>query len=154
MLLPAVQIAVFASAALGTGFVAPFIRAGDPEARLLGLGALCLVLTIGSDFLIERNLYVAPRTVDYGFAILVMGMSFALANRFHRLLGEVEGLRRELEDRVDSRTKALSVAYARMEELALRDGLTGLLNRRALQDRARAPTWPERAAAGRHSRSR
>lgn len=138
VLLPVGQIAAFGVAALGTAFIIPFIRSGDPEARLLGIGAACLVLTIGSDFAIERNFYVAPRTVVYGFAVLVFGMSFAIANRFHRVLGEVEGLRRELEVRVDDRTRELTAAYSRMEELALRDGLTGLLNRRALHERARA----------------
>ncbi len=137
-LLPGVQVAAFTAAGAGTVFVMPFIRAGDPEARLLGLGALAVVLTIGSDFLIERNFYVAPRTVIYGFAVLVFGMSLALANRFHRVLADADSLRRDLEQRVESRTQELSAAYSRMEELALRDGLTGLLNRRAMQDRARA----------------
>lgn len=136
--LPNVQIAALSAAAAGTLFVIPFIRAGDPEARLLGIGALILVVTIGSDFFVERNYIVAPRTVVYGFAVLVFGMSFALANRFHRALGEADGLRRELSQRVEERTQELSQAYAKMEALALRDGLTGLLNRRALQDRVHA----------------
>lgn len=145
-LLPAVQVTAFAAGAVGTVLVARFVRAGDPEARLLGLGALCVVLTIASDFLVERNFVVAPRTVVYGFAVLVFGMSLALANRFHRVLAEVDGLRRDLEQRVETRTRELSAAYAQMEALALRDGLTGLLNRRAMQDRAEAVL----AAARRH----
>ncbi len=136
--LPAVQIAALIAAAAGTVFIVPFVRAGDPEARLLGFGACCVVLTIGSDFLTERNVVVAPRLVVYGFAMLVFGMSLALANRFHRVLGEVDGLRRDLEQRVEVRTRELSTAYSQMEALALRDGLTALLNRRALQDRAQA----------------
>lgn len=137
-LLPVVQIVALSSAAIGTAFVVPFIRAGDPEARLLGVGALILVLTIASDFVVERNLMVAPRTVVYGFAVLVFGMSLALANRFHRVLADLDSLRLDLEARVATRTHELSAAYAQMEALALRDGLTGLLNRRALQDRAHA----------------
>lgn len=137
-ILPAVQIAAFVAAASGTILIAPLARAGDPEARLLGVGALCVALAIASDFLTERNFVVAPRVVVYGFAVLVFGMSLALANRFHRVLAEVDTLRRDLEQRVDARTQELSAAYSQMEALALHDGLTGLLNRRALQDRAQA----------------
>lgn len=136
--LPLVQVTALASPAVGLAFVLPFIRAGDPEARLLGLGALMLVLTIASDLVVERNFMVAPRTVVYGFGVLVFGMSLAIANRFHRVLQDLDGLRRDLEQRVDTRTRELSKAYSQMEALALRDGLTGLLNRRALRDRAHA----------------
>jgi diguanylate cyclase (GGDEF)-like protein len=136
--LPMIQVAAFVAAASGTIFIVPLVRAGDPEARLLGFGAVCVVLTIASDFLTERNVVVAPRMVVYGFAVLVFGMSLALANRFHRVLAEVDTLRRGLEQRVDERTQELSAAYSQMEALALHDGLTGLLNRRALQDRAHA----------------
>lgn len=117
-------------------YVLPFIRDGDPEARLLGIGALVLMLTIGSAFFVERNSLVAPRMVVYGFAAIVFGTSFALANRFRRALAEAEGLRRDLAQRVAARTQELSAAYSQMEALALRDGLTGMLNRRALLDRA------------------
>lgn len=134
--LPAVQVLALSAPAAGVAFVLPFIRQRDPEARLLGMGAIFLVLTIASDFVVERNLMVAPRTVVYGFGVFVFGMSLALANRFHRVLLDLDGLRRELEARVDTRTRELSTAYAQMEALALRDGLTGLLNRRALLDRA------------------
>lgn len=147
-MLPWAQVAAFSAVAAGTVFVVPLIRAGDPEARLLGIGALCVALTIGSDFFIERNVYVAPRTVVYGFAVLVSGMSLALANRFHRVLAEADLLRRDLEARVATRTSELSLAYSQMEDLALRDGLTGLLNRRALQERARAELAKARRRRG------
>lgn len=134
--LPAAQVLALSAPAAGVTFVLPFIRRRDPDARLLGVGALVLVMTIASDFIVERNFMVAPRTVVYGFGVFVFGMSLALANRFHRVLRDLDVLRRELEARVDARTRELSTAYAQMEALALRDGLTGLLNRRALLERA------------------
>ncbi|OFW43728.1 MAG: hypothetical protein A3J29_09705 [Acidobacteria bacterium RIFCSPLOWO2_12_FULL_67_14b] len=114
------------------------IRAGDREARAVGLAAVLVALAFSNDALVERNLYVGPRYGVYGFGVLVLGMSLTLAYRFQRALGDVELLRQELETRVEDRTRELSAAYRRMEELALRDGLTGLLNRRALTDQAMA----------------
>jgi diguanylate cyclase (GGDEF)-like protein len=112
------------------------IRAGDRDAAVVGLGAVIVAAAFTNDAMVERNLFVGPRFGVYGFGVLVLGMSLTLAYRFQRALGDVELLRQDLESRVEARTRELSAAYRRMEELALRDGLTGLLNRRALSDQA------------------
>jgi diguanylate cyclase (GGDEF)-like protein len=72
-------------------------------------------------------------------------MSASLAQRYHRVLHDLDALTHELERRVLDRTdelarrgEELAQAYQRMEELAMRDGLTGLLNRRAIEQRALA----------------
>jgi diguanylate cyclase (GGDEF)-like protein len=49
----------------------------------------------------------------------------------------LDELNRDLEARVDQRTAELRLLNAQLEELALTDALTGLLNRRALVDLAR-----------------
>jgi diguanylate cyclase (GGDEF)-like protein len=112
------------------------VRAGDPEAGTVGVGALLVATAYFSDAFVERNIYVAPRLGSFGFAMLVLAMSVSLARRFNRALADLDSLRRELEQRVEARTRELSGAMHRMEELALTDGLTGLPNRRALLNRA------------------
>ena len=118
------------------GLVLRRIRAGDPEAGTVGAGALLVAMTFISDAFVERNIYVAPRLGSFGFAMLVLAMSVSLARRFNRALSDLDSLRRELEERVEARTRELSGAMHRMEELALTDNLTALPNRRALLNRA------------------
>lgn len=58
---------------------------------------------------------------------------------------DLHSLNQELEERVSERTKALERAYADMENLANLDGLTGVGNRRALDNHLNE-TWEKRAA--------
>lgn len=137
-MLPVLYGAALVISAAGVGLVASRLRVGDPDAPLVGVGLIVLVVTFVNDAIVERNLWVAPRLSVYGFAALVFVMGLSLVIRFRRAVTDLDQLRRGLEDRVEARTAELSEAYRRMEELALRDGLTRLLNRRALQERALA----------------
>ena len=65
-----------------------------------------------------------------------------------RALSEVQTHERKLEAEVERRTAELKQAVAMLEELALRDGLTGLYNHRFFQEALTA----EVARAGRHGR--
>jgi diguanylate cyclase (GGDEF)-like protein len=107
-------------------------------ARAVAVGVLLVVVTVGHDSLVDRGLLVAPRIATFGFGALVASMSFSLAFRFHRVLDDLDLLTRDLEDRVAQRTLELGEAYQRMEELAQRDALTGVMNRGAIQQRALA----------------
>jgi diguanylate cyclase (GGDEF)-like protein len=135
-MLPVLQLLVVPLLAVCLALVARRIRAGDREAILVGFGMAVLGVTIVHDALVDRNYIVNPRVAVFGFAFLVVGMSVTLGDRFHRALRERDTLTRELEARVDARTRELSAAYQQMKELALRDGLTQLLNRGAIRERA------------------
>jgi len=145
-LLQLLQLSVVPLLIVSLALVVRRIRAGDREARLVGAGFAVLGATIVHDALVDRNYIVDPRVALYGFGVLVVGMSVTLGNRFQRALRDRDALMRDLEARVETRTHELSEAYRAMEQLALRDGLTGLLNRRAIHERAAS----EFARARRH----
>lgn len=137
-LLPVLYVVASGTVLASIGLVLGRLRSRDPDALLFGAGMLSLVLTLLNDALVERGLYVGPRLNSYGFVAMVLVMGLSLVVRFRRAVLDLNALRADLEHRVQARTQELTEAYQRMEELALRDGLTQLLNRRALQDRALA----------------
>lgn len=99
-------------------------------------GLLALLVALVHDGLVQPGILIGPRRAPLAFALFVVVMGLLLALRFRHAVMDLLLLQRDLEDRVAARTRELSDAYRKMEELALRDGLTRLLNRRALQDRA------------------
>lgn len=145
-LLPILQLAIVPLIVASLALVARRIGAGDREARIVGAGFAVLAAAIVHDALVDGNYLLNPRVAIYGFGFLVVGMSVTLGNRFQRALRDRDALTRDLEGRVDARTRELNEAYRSMEELALRDSLTQLLNRRAIHDRAAS----ELARARRH----
>jgi signal transduction histidine kinase/CheY-like chemotaxis protein/HPt (histidine-containing phosphotransfer) domain-containing protein len=89
---------------------------GHPEARTIGIGLVLLTACYVHDIALERG-WVAPslRLIPLGFAAFLSSMAVSLANRFSRVHQEVDHLRRDLEDRVEKRTRELS---GRTEELS------------------------------------
>jgi diguanylate cyclase (GGDEF)-like protein len=148
-LLPLLQLSVVPLMVASLAMVITRIAHGDREARIVGVGMAVLGATIAHDALVDRGYVQDPRVAIYGFAVLVVGMSVVLGNRFQRALRDREALMTDLEARVAARTRELSEAYREMEDLASHDGLTQVLNRRAIRDRAAS----ELARAQRHRSS-
>lgn len=138
-------------------------RRGDPAARIL-LWAW-LVLLIGTvsyamvSFGVLPKVFITEFGMQIGSALELILLSFALALRFATLRNEniriVQTARRELEVRVDERTRELSTtlnelasANDRLRESSLRDGLTGVYNRRHFEASYES-TLRESQAAGR-----
>jgi signal transduction histidine kinase/HPt (histidine-containing phosphotransfer) domain-containing protein/ActR/RegA family two-component response regulator len=82
-------------------------RARHPEARVLAVGVLLLLLSQIGDVATDRGLLVLPRLIPFGFAAFFLSLAISLANRFSRLHRDLERLRRELESRVEERTREL-----------------------------------------------
>jgi diguanylate cyclase (GGDEF)-like protein len=137
-LLPFLELYAFTGAIACLILLLYWWRQGDRNAGVVGLGILTLTIAMTHDGLVDRGLMVGSRIAGYGFAGLVIGVGIILAIRFHRAVEGLASLSRELEGRVKERTTELADAYGRMEELALRDPLTNLLNRRAISERASA----------------
>ena len=122
-------------------------RRGDPAARIL-LYAWSMLLVGATayamvSFGVLPKLFVTEYGVQLGSALEMILLSLALAYRFVLLRDEniriVQSARDELEHRVGERTRELSttlselaIANDRLRESSLRDGLTGVYNRRYL----------------------
>ena len=95
---------------------------GHPEGRTIGFGALALSVCYLNDAALDLGWIASRRLIPFGFAAFVFSMAVSLANRFTRVHGEIEVLRRDLERRVLERTAELSHAnrelQARTRELA------------------------------------
>ncbi|NJL28025.1 MAG: hypothetical protein HC897_09045, partial [Thermoanaerobaculia bacterium] len=88
---------------------------GDPEARTLCIGLSLLTVAYLHDILVGRGLVVGPYMSVYGFAFFIFSMAVSLANRFTRVYGQLDVLNRELERRVDRRTRELRHQTERAE---------------------------------------
>lgn len=108
------------------------------------------MMLLGGGLLALRNFGALPSNfftvyaMQIGSALEMLLLSFALAARFNQLKRQKEqaqqqmldGLQEQeriLEQRVAERTEALAAANARLREQALKDPLTGLANRTALE---------------------
>jgi len=105
--------------------------AGDPESGIVA-GALvfltaCLLLDVAMEL---RWISARPGLPVLGFTVLFLASARSLNDRAGREQQELEGLRRELERRVEERTLALTEASERLAEASRTDELTGLPNRR------------------------
>lgn len=137
--------AVFPGATLILGVSLVLARRGDPAARILLLAwALLLIATTiyaMVSFGMLQKTFLTEHGMQIGSALEMILLSFALAWRFASLRNEniriVRTARDELEIRVDERTQELSTTLNvlasvndRLRESNLRDGLTGVYNRR------------------------
>jgi signal transduction histidine kinase/CheY-like chemotaxis protein len=105
-LLPLQAVVALAMLVIATRLLSG-VRAGHPEARTLSIGVLLLLLSQFCDIATDRGLVVLPRVTPFGFMAFFCAMALSLANRFSRLNREMERLQRELESRVEQRTREL-----------------------------------------------
>ncbi len=117
-----------------------------------------VALPLSSFGLLPRST-VTEYGLQIGSALEMLLLSFSLAYRIHLLRAEKESIEHEarhtLEARVDERTRELAAtarqlaqANAQLEDVSRRDGLTGVYNRRHL-DEAMRMHWQAAAESGR-----
>jgi signal transduction histidine kinase len=107
LLLPVWQASLVALTVYGVWKVFHLAWRRNPEARILAIGATVAGLAFVHDVAVDRGFYLGPRLTAYGFAFLVISLAASLANQFQRSLAELEELRRDLERRVEERTREL-----------------------------------------------
>jgi signal transduction histidine kinase/CheY-like chemotaxis protein/HPt (histidine-containing phosphotransfer) domain-containing protein len=89
---------------------------GHPEGRTIGIGALVLSACYVNDTVLDLGWVVTRRLIPFGFATFLFSMVVSLANRFTRVHGELDALRRDLEQRVEERTAELQQANLALTE--------------------------------------
>lgn len=159
----------FAIAALALGAASLYFR--QPGARFFVLA--WAVLLTGVIVLALHNLGALPSNVVTSNALLIgsgsemLLLSFALADRIdglqrardeaqqealemrQRMVEQLQESERQLEQRVSERTRELEEANRKLEHQAGHDGLTGLVNREGLRQRAqRALARADRQKSG------
>ncbi len=133
ILLPWWQLGVVALTAVGLGAILREAWRKHPEAHLIAVGALVAAAAFLNDIAVDNGLLVSPRLAPYGFAFLVLSLSVSLATRFLRLHRDLEELRRDLERRVEERTRDLHEAsqaksrFLAMMSHEIRTPLSGVL---------------------------
>ena len=108
---------------------------GDIEARVLSVGLCALFATLLYD--LASELHLVPRYPGWpilGFVLLFLAATRAQSIRQEREYRELRSLRGELEERVRERTTELEAANAHLDRLSRTDLLTGLFNRRAMNE--------------------
>ena len=109
---------------------------GHREARTLSIGLVIFTLCGVNDLLINMQLVHSVRLIPVGFLAVLVCMVVSLANQFTRMLVSLE---QQVEDRTAelvSVNQQLAAANESLNQLARRDALTGLLNRRGFIDEA------------------
>ncbi len=114
-LLPAWEVGALLLAAAMLFEVGRAAWRGHPDARTVAIGIALMTACYVNDIAMERGLWIGPRLIPFGFAVLLSSMAVSLANRFSRVHRELWQLRRDLEERVEARTRELS---GRTDELS------------------------------------
>jgi diguanylate cyclase (GGDEF)-like protein len=105
--------------------------AGDPDSGAVAGALVFLTACLLADVAMELKWLPARAGLPIvGFTVLFLASARSLNDRADREHKELEGLRQELERRVEERTLALTEASERLAEASRTDELTGLPNRR------------------------
>ncbi|MCF6238202.1 MAG: diguanylate cyclase [Candidatus Marinimicrobia bacterium] len=143
------------------GLTLAFLR-GEEGSGLVLLGFMAIVVTFLNDILYVNNFIQTGHLISFGLLIFILSQAFLISirftkayatidtqrikleqtnNAFHseieiRKAAEQEVLQHKdhLEDLVKDRTEELQVANERLKELSRVDGLTGIANRRRMDE--------------------
>lgn len=109
-------------------------RLWKQNGKLVAAALIILFIAIINDILAASDIYRFVYVSEYAFMFTIMAKSRLLVNKFLDLHDEVEALNVNLEKKVEERTMQLAEANESLKELALCDSLTGLRNRRYINE--------------------
>nr|MDA8427175.1 GGDEF domain-containing protein [Treponema sp.] len=112
-----------------------------PNAGITLVGSIVIGAAGINDMLYSMFVLRTGNLIVFGLAVFIILQAFVLARRFTLAFGSVESLSSELaagnerlELLVRERTRSLEEAYSTIKELSIRDSLTGVFNRRYLDE--------------------
>lgn len=143
------------------GLVLAFIR-GEEGSTMVLVGFLSIVITFINDMLYVANVLHTGHLISLGLLIFILTQAFLISTRFAKAYSTIELQRTKLErtntayqseiesrkaaelqvlqhkdhleELVEERTAELQIANERLKELSRVDGLTGIANRRRLDE--------------------
>ena len=89
----------------------------DKDAMVLIGGIVAVILAAIIDILINMSILNLPRVTGFVFFAVILTMATVLANRFVRLHSQVEDLNRNLEKKVEDRTRELQDTLEKVQQL-------------------------------------
>ncbi len=150
--LPVFQIYLLLTCGVGLYAMARAALERREEAAAFLVGFAILIFTAVADLLSSRDVINTPHfLIGFGLFSFIIIQSYALSRRSAQAFAAVESLTSELEaystnleEKVQQRTAELGDANAKLEQMAMIDGLTQINNRRQF-DTALAREWPAHA---------
>ncbi|NQV49379.1 MAG: diguanylate cyclase [Candidatus Marinimicrobia bacterium] len=143
------------------GLVLAFIR-GEEGSSLVLIGFVTVVITFINDMLFVSNVIQTGHLISFGLLIFIMTQAFLISIRFSKAYDTIDSQiiklertntayqselesrksaefevmqhKEHLEELVEDRTTELQIANERLKELSRVDGLTGIANRRRLDE--------------------
>ena len=115
--------------------LARYLREAGRQTYPLVLSMIAFYAFTVNDALVGLGVYPFLYLIEYGFALVIIAMSYIMVSNFLDLYAQVEGAKQRLESAVEERTAELRALNETLTGLASRDGLTGAFNRRIFMER-------------------
>ncbi len=107
-----------------------FSRTRERSALVILSGLVAYFLGVANDAAVAAHVYSFIYVSEYAFLIVILAGSYALLVELLSLYKTAEDTRQNLEKKVKERTDDIQELNRELKDLAERDGLTGVYNRR------------------------
>jgi len=114
---------------------------GRDGARIFLHGTIILFITMINDILYNNQIISTAQLIPFGVVYFTFCQSLILSKRFFDQFHTVDQQRKmlefhqfDLEDKVKRRTSELEKANLKLQEISMKDGLTGVANRRRFDE--------------------
>lgn len=98
-------------------FLYTHIKKKNDDANYMLGGIIALIISSLIDILASRGLIRFPQVSNFAFFTFIIGIATILANKFARITNDFELLNRDLEQKVNDRTKELSFSLSEIQKL-------------------------------------